>query len=176
MFHIIVMDMNEKPMKIELVSNNGQLNFPVNAARVNENSPNGTVVGTVTAYDQDAVQSLAFSLDDDATGAFAVDSSASCSNESFNDSTANTKCSTLLKVTDFLNHEADVSKSIIVRATDNNGLHHSQLFSIAVIDQNDRPTDIKLNGIYNGSVNENENNKLIGTFSTEDEDINERHT
>ena len=163
-------------MKIELGSNSGQLNFPINAARIKENSPNGTVIGTVTAYDQDAVQSLEFSLDDDANGAFAVDSSASCSNQSLNDSTANTICSTLLKVAGLLNYENAVRKSIIVRATDNNGLHHSQLFSIAVMDQNDRPTDIKLDGIYNGSVNENENNELIGSFSTEDEDRNQTHT
>ena len=167
---IMIEDVNESPTMIELVSTNGQLKFPKNAARVNENSPAGTIVGTLTAYDQDAVESLTFSLDNDADGAFAVESSTSCSNASVNGTSPHTVCSALLKVNGALNYEKDTQKSIIVRVTDSKGLHHTQLFNVNIMDKNDKPTDIILNGLYTGFVSENENSELIGSLQTKDED------
>ena len=162
-------------MKIEFVPKGGQLSFPKNAARINENSPVGTVVGTLIAYDEDAIERLSFSLDDDAKGAFMVDSSSSCSNTTVNGSSMQTVCSVQLKVSGALDYEKDASRSIVVRATDSKGLHHSQMFTISLVDQNDQPTDITLNGLYRGLVNENENNALIGTLETQDEDSKQRH-
>ena len=151
------------------------MSFPKNAARINENSPVGTVVGTLIAHDEDAVERLSFSLDDDAKGAFMVDSSSSCSNTTVNGSSLQTVCSVQLKVSGALDYEKDASRSIVVRATDSKGLHHSQMFTISLVDQNDQPTDITLNGLYRGFVNENENNALIGTLETQDEDTEQRH-
>ena len=151
------------------------MNFPKNNAHINENSPIGTVVGTLVAHDEDAVEKLSFSLDDDANGAFTVDSSStSCSNTSVNGSSLQTVCIVLLKVSGMINYEKDVNKSIVVRVVDSKGLHHSQLFVVTVVDQNDKPTDITVNGLYRAFVNENENNALIGTLETRDED-NEQH-
>lgn len=175
-FIIIIEDVNESPTKIDFVSKGGQLSFPKNAARINENSPAGTVVGTLIAHDEDAVERLSFSLDDDAKGAFMVDSSSSCSNTTVNGSSLQTVCSVQLKVSGALDYEKDASRSIVVRATDSKGLHHSQMFTISLVDQNDQPTDITLNGLYRGFVNENENNALIGTLETQDEDTEQRHS
>ena len=167
--------MNESPTKIELVSKGGQLSFPKNAARINENSPVGTVVGMLIAHDEDAVESLSFSLDDSAKGAFMADSSPSCSNTTINGTSLQTVCSVLLKVSGALDYETDANRSIVVRATDSKGLHHSQMFTISLVDQNDHPTDITLNGLYTGFVNENDNNALIGTLETQDKDSKQRH-
>ena len=129
----------------------------------------------MVAHDEDAVESLTFSLDADSNGAFVVDSSASCSNTSVSGSSPQTVCRTLLKVSGMINYEKAVNRSIIVRVTDTKGLHHSQLFTVTVVDQNDKPTDITLNGLFTAFVNENENNKLIGTLETQDEDNGQRH-
>ena len=149
--------------------------FTNNSARINENSPIGTAVGTLIARDEDTVESLSFSLEDDAKGAFSVDSSATCINKTIIGSSLQTVCSALLKVSGLLNYEKDANKSIIVRVTDRGGLHHSQMFTISVVDQNDQPTDITLNGLYVGFVNENEANTLIGTLETEDEDYEQHY-
>ena len=151
------------------------MSFPKNAALINENSLVGTVVGTLIAHDEDAVESLSFSLDDNAKGAFMVDSSPSCSNTTVNGTSLQTACSVLLKVSGALDYEKDANRSIVVRATDSKGLHHSQMFTISLVDQNDQPTDITLNGLYTGFVNENDNNALIGTLETQDEDTEQRH-
>ena len=163
-------DVNEAPTKIEITSDGGQISFPKNLPRVNENTAVGTIVGTLHAYDEDAVESLRFSLDDDGNGTFSVDNTASCSNSSDSGKTLHTVCTALVKVAAAINYEEDSTKTVIVRVEDNKGLHHSQHFSVVVRDQNDRPSDIWLNGLYTGYVNENENNQLIATFETSDED------
>ena len=167
--------MNESPTTIELLAKGGQLAFTKNAARINENSPIGTAVGMLVAHDEDTVESLSFSLDEDAKGAFSVDSSATCINKTVIGSSLQTVCSTLLTVSGVLNFEKDANKSVIVRVTDKGGLHHSQAFTISVVDQNDQPTDISLNGIHVGFVNENEAKILIGTLETEDEDYGQHY-
>ena len=71
-FTIIVQNVNEAPVSIVFKSTGGQLIFPENQARVNENSNVGVVVGTIQATDKDAGQTLVFSLDDNAGGLFSV--------------------------------------------------------------------------------------------------------
>ncbi|XP_065053229.1 protocadherin Fat 4-like isoform X4 [Rhopilema esculentum] len=175
-FVIVVQDVNEAPTKIEITSDRGQISFPKNLPRVNENTAVGTIVGTLHAYDEDAVESLRFSLDDDGNGTFSVDNTASCSNSSDSEKTLHTVCTALIKVAGAINYEEDSTKTIIVRVEDNKGLHHSQLFSVVVRDQNDRPSDIWLNGLHTGYVNENEDNQLIATFETIDEDIGQSYS
>ena len=173
---IIVEDVNEAPTKIEISQEGGQLPFSKNSPRVNENSQNGVVIGTVFAYDDDLVESLKFSLDSDANGKFSISGAAVCSNTSQPGAISkHTNCKTQLMVAGTLDYEVSPSLAIIVRVTDNNGLHHSQLFNVTIADRNDKPTDITLNGAYVGMVNENANNALIATLETEDEDSSQTH-
>lgn len=174
-FYILIEDVNESPTHIELTSNGGQSIFPKNAAIVKENSPAGAVIGTLTAYDEDAVEGLTFSLDNDGSGAFSVDGTVSCSNTSANGTTPSTVCSTLLKVAGAVNYERASNMTLIVRVVDGKGLHHSHLFHVGVMDQNDRPTDVSLNGLDTGYVNENENNQLIANLESKDEDDSQSH-
>ena len=71
-FTIVVKNVNEAPVSSVFKSTGGQLTFPDNQARVNENSNVGVVVGTIQATDKDAGQTLVFSLDDNAGGLFSV--------------------------------------------------------------------------------------------------------
>ena len=49
---------------------------------VDENQPEGTVIGTVQANDQDTVTDLLFTLINDANGAFRLDNNVTCRNVS----------------------------------------------------------------------------------------------
>ena len=65
-FTIIIKDVHEAPLNTTLTSTDGQQSFDEDNPKVNENSANGTAVGTLMSLDQDAEQHLTFTLDDDA--------------------------------------------------------------------------------------------------------------
>ena len=60
--------------------------------------------------------------------------------------------------------------------TDNKGLFHTQLFTVRILDVNDRPTNITLSGRSVGYIRENSDNSLIGVLATSDEDTTQSHT
>ena len=78
-FTIEVLDVNEAPGTTQFLSLGGQLTFPDGRPKVRENSANGTVVGTIKAFDPDRKQTISFELEDDASGRFGLSSSVSCS-------------------------------------------------------------------------------------------------
>lgn len=86
-----------------------------------------------------------------------------------------TICSSVLRVSGGLNSEESANEDIIVRVTDNNGLFHTQLFSVRILDVNDQPTNITLNGGDVGYIEENSNNALVGELMTSDEDVTQSH-
>src|SRR5205085_8182129 len=110
-FAIGVNDVNEAPT-----------NLGLDHASVNENTPAGTLVGTVSASDPDH-DTLSYSLLDDAGGRFVVDASTGA----------------LTTATTF-NYEANSGFSITVRATDPEGLSVDRTFAIAVNDVTEAPT------------------------------------
>lgn len=154
-FSIIVLDVNEAPVSIELTRNS-----------VLENSRLGAVVGILSAKDKDAVQSLTFKLDDDSSGKFSLPSNVTCLNSSL----SGTLCTTNLSVSGDINYEDESSLDIIVRVTDNKGLFHIEMFNVTVIDENDAPTNVTLDGSASVSLAENSENVQIDTLLTDDED------
>jgi Cadherin-like/Cadherin domain/RTX calcium-binding nonapeptide repeat (4 copies) len=86
---------------------------------VAENSPNGTVVGTVTGVDPDAGTVLKYSLIDDADGRFLID--------------VNTGQLTVADSSQ-LDYEAASSEGIVVRAVDPGGLFVDKAFTIQLTD------------------------------------------
>jgi subtilisin-like proprotein convertase family protein len=84
-------------------------------AAVAENSPNGTIVGTLSATDPDPGDTATFSLADNAGGRFAISGSN-------------------LVVADgaLLYFESNTAHSVTVRATDSAGLTFDKVFNIAV--------------------------------------------
>ena len=154
-FSIIVLDVNEPPVSITLSSQS-----------VPENSKSGTRVGTLSATDSDAVQILTFKLDDDAAGKFSLEANTSCQNTSIG-----TDCTTGLLVNDDINYEDTSSLNIIVRVTDDKGLFHTELFNVTVIDMNDPPTNVTLDGSMAALIPENSKDVQIDSLITEDEDL-----
>lgn len=160
-FSIVVMDVNEAPVSIVL-----------DPKSVQENSKPGTRVGTLTATDTDAVQNLTFTLDDDAAGKCSLQSNTSCQNLV----STGTRCNADLVVSGAINYEDASSLDIIVRVTDDKGLFHTELFNVTVIDVNDPPTNVTLDGSASASIPENSKNVQIDTLLTEDEDQGQNYT
>ena len=168
-------NVNEAPINTTVTSASGQQSFPDNAPKVNENTAVGKTVGTLEALDHDEVQNLTFSLDDDANGKFTAGSQVTCHNIT-NIPGVKTKCTTLLQVSGKLNFETSPSEDILVRVTDPSGLFHVQLFQVAILDVNDRPSNITFAGGDTVFIDENEDNGYVGDLATTDEDANQTHS
>lgn len=160
-FSISVLDVNEAPVSIVLSSSD-----------VNENSKLGTLVGTLMAIDTDAVQNLTFNLDDDAGRKFSLQSNSSCQSISPN----GTRCTTELLVSGDINFEDTSSLDVIVRVTDYKGLFRTHLFNVTVIDVNDPPTNVTLDGSVSALIPENSKGVQVDSLITEDEDQSQNFT
>ena len=174
-FIIVVENINEAPINISLTSKSGQQSFPDNIPKVNENSKRGTTVGSFHALDHDEVQTLNFSLNDDASGKFTVGASVFCDNNTYIPG-VKTKCTTLLKVSGDLDYETSSREDILVCVTDDSGLLRVQPFKVTILDVNDRPTNITLAGGNTAFIEENLNYGFVGELATIDEDINQTHS
>lgn len=173
-FIIVVENVNEAPINTTLSSASGQQSFPDNTPTVNENSAANTTVGTLQAMDHDEVQSLTFSLDDDVNGKFTAGSQVTCHNIT-NIPGVKTMCTALLQVSGDLNYEASPSEDIVVRVSDPSGLFHVQSFKVAILDVNDRPSNITLAGGDTAFISENIKNGYVGDLASTDEDANQTH-
>ena len=108
---------------------------------VDENAPNGTLVGVAVAVDPDVGDTFTYELLDDASGRFAIDS---VTGEAVVANSA------------LLDYEVATSHNIIIKATDNSGLSYQKTFTTQVLDisENEAPTDITfslpsvVNGLY----------------------------
>ena len=173
-FTIEVLDVNEAPVNLNLTSQAGQLSFPAGSPRVNENSVSGTTLGTLEALDQDSVQKLTFKLDNDAGGKFVLGPTPTCQHVT-NIPGYNTKCTTVIRVSGFLDYEATAEHTITVRVIDARGLFSTQQFKIRVVDRNDRPVNVTIAGGYLATVDENSNGALVGELVTSDQDVAQTH-
>jgi hypothetical protein len=152
-FVITVTDVNEAPTDITTTG----LSVP-------ENSPNGTVVGSVTGVDPDTsapFNTLTYSLTNNAGGRFAINSS---------NGTVTVANGALL------DYETNTSHTITVQVTDGGtpGLSYSKNFLVIVTNVNEAPTNITINP---SSLPENAGaNHLVGTFTTTDPDAGDSFT
>ena len=160
-FSISVLDVNEAPVTIVLSSSD-----------VKENSKPGTLVGTLMAADNDTAQNLTFKLDDDAGGKFSLQSNSSCQSIS----PTGTLCTTELLVSGDINNEDTSRLDIIVRVTDNKGLFRTEMFNVTVIDVNDPPTNVTLDGSGSALIPENSKGVQVDSLITEDEDQGQNFT
>ena len=106
-------------------------------------------------------------------GRFTLDNKATCHNDT-SDPHVKTKCSCKLLVSGRLNYEDISSHLIIVEVSD--GKHSAvNNFTIVLVDQNDRPENVTIQGSLSGRVKENANDALIGELVTSDEDGSQSH-
>jgi len=142
---ITVTDVNEAPTDIALSSSS-----------VNENTPSGTAVGTLSAADPDSGNTFTYALatgtGSDDNGSFTID--------------GNT-----LKTNAVFNYDVKQSYKIRVRTTDQNGLFFEEAFTISITEVNVAPTDISLSAT---SIAENcSPNTEVGTLSAVDTNTSE---
>lgn len=127
-------------------------------ASLDEGRPANTVIGALSATDQDANETFTYSL---VSGAGSVD------NNKFN------IFSNTLRANQIFNFETQSTFTIRVRVTDGASNSFEDSLLIIVNDLNDQPTDIQ---ISKDSVEENRpQNFLVGTLTTSDEDLAQTH-
>jgi uncharacterized protein len=97
----------------------------IDDSHVDENAPAGTLVGTVSAEDPDPEDVLSYSLVNNAGGLFAIESATGA-----------------LTTTAALDHEAQASYDLVVRATDPGGLSTERTITISVDNFNEAPTAV----------------------------------
>ncbi len=138
---INVADLNEGPTELTLSSND-----------VAENDA-GAVVGTLSAFDPDAGDSLTFTVSDDR---FEI-----VGNE--------------LKIKNGVSFDYEPADTIDVSVTaaDQGGLETTQTFTVNISDINESPTDI---GLSKTSVDENDSGAVVATLSASDPDANDTAT
>ncbi len=133
------------------------------ADAVDENAANGTVVGvTALASDVDATNNtIAYTLDDNAGGRFAIDSS-----------------SGVVTVADgtLLDREAAASHDITVRATSSDGSFNTQTMTISVNDVNETPTDIAPGSFSVDELIDTTGGLSVGSLTATDQDLGETFT
>ena len=104
---------------------------------------------------------------------FSINSTVDCHNRTSHHH-INTVCSSELLVSDSLDYEDMPSNEIIVEVSD--GTHTSvSNFTINLVDQNDPPENVTIQGSLTGRVKENANDELIGELVTSDEDASQSH-
>jgi VCBS repeat-containing protein len=103
--------------------NEAPFDLVIDDSHVAENAPAGTLVGTASADDPDPEDVLSYSLVDDAGGLFAIDSATGA-----------------LTTTAALDHEAQASYDLVIRATDPDGLSTQRTVTISVDNVNEAPT------------------------------------
>jgi VCBS repeat-containing protein len=147
-FTIAVADVNEAPGSLDL-----------NASKVAENAGEGTVVGTVSAADADAGDTLSYALSDDAGGRFAID--------------PDTGVITVADGAAF-DHESAAQHSIEVTVTDADGLSATRSFVIDVTGVNEAPGGFALGA---SEIAEDAGaGTVVGTVSATDPDTGETLT
>ncbi len=120
---------------------------------VAENAPAGTVVGTASASDPDAGDTLQFALSDDADGRFAIDADTG---------------QIVVAEGASLDHEAGTSHTVTVKVTDAAGHELEESFTIGVGDVNEAIEDLVFSGT---TVAENAPaGTVVGTASASDPD------
>ena len=137
---------------------------------VDENTKVGSKLGTVNGFDGDYSSTLSFLLDDDSNGTFSLQTSARCRNVSFPQN-VKISCTASLVLAKDVNFEVKHQHEIVVRVTDQAGLHRIQRFTVTIIDMNDQSSDILLNGKHTVTLNEGKyKSQRIGQLTTLDED------
>ncbi|MEZ4885108.1 MAG: cadherin domain-containing protein [Chitinophagales bacterium] len=141
-FNILITDTNDAPTALLM-----------EVQQIAENQPIGTIISQLSTQDPDALDQFTYQL---------VNGTGSQDNSSF------AIIGKQLVTTVAFNFEVKNSYNIRLQTNDGNGGTFQQAFTIAVTDENDAPTLLKLS---NAMVSENQSvGVFIGTFSTVDED------
>ena len=125
------------------------------ALTISENATNGQFVGSVVGVDSDPSQNWTYALLNSSGGRFAVD--ATTGRVSVADGT-------------LLNYEAATSHSVVMQATDMNGLSFTKTMSISVTNLNEAPIITSNGGGTTAAISVAENLTAVTTVTSTDVD------
>ncbi|KAH9509351.1 hypothetical protein Btru_046829 [Bulinus truncatus] len=162
-----VKDINEPPYSLQLTSNNALMTYPTNKPVVKENIP-AVVIGTVLVLDPDKGDNITFSISSDK---FRI-TSAKCITISSNNTNY---CTGKLVNLAGLNYEDTPFVVLKITAQDLLRLVIQLEVNITVINMDDPPKDILINGNVADSISVPENSKNFteALLETVDEDIDD---
>ncbi|KAH9509326.1 hypothetical protein Btru_046779 [Bulinus truncatus] len=162
-----VKDINEPPYLLQLTSNNALMTYPTNKPVVKENIP-AVVIGTVSVLDPDKGDNITFSVSSDK---FRI-TSAKCITISSNNTNY---CTGKLVNLAGLNYEDTPFVVLKITAQDLLRLVIQLEVNITVINMDDPPKDILINGNVADSISvpENSKNFTAAVLETVDEDIDD---
>ena len=150
---LAVVDKNERPFNLTFTDLNGQQSFSIGKPVVNENTHMSATVGTVIVYDVDKGDKVSIKLDDDAGGLFQLTGQTNCAQ-----TTSSVRasvlhpfsyvisewyiqgCSVSVSVNGPLDFESAQSHDIVIRATDLSNSSTVAVFTIKVLNVNEKPT------------------------------------
>jgi alkaline phosphatase D len=139
------------------IINQNPYNIQLDNLSVQENSPTGTIVGHLSASDNDEEDTHLFGLVDNANGRFEIDSNK-------------------LVVNNYalLDYESNQYHSVSVFTVDNRGAYFQRDFNISILDVNEPPINILLTDtIFEGN---NPIGTTISSIEAEDPDFGENFT
>ena len=139
--------------------NDAPTDLGISSSIVAEHATNGTTVGSVTPTDPDSGDTFTYQLTDTAGGRFAINAATG-----------------EITVADgsLLHYEVASSHDVTVRVTDSGGLTYDKIFTIALTDINEAPTDLTLSS--NTVVENATNGTVIGTVTGTDFDTGDSLT
>ena len=144
----------EKALTVTVTNvNEGPTDVSLGANTIAENAIVGTLVGSLGTIDPDAADIFTYTL---------ISGSGDSDNSSF------TIVDGTLRSTTSFNFELKSNYSVRIRATDAGSLSFEKAFAITVVDVNEGPSDVLLNGT---SISENQSvGATVGTLTTLDPD------
>ncbi|XP_033733451.1 protocadherin Fat 4-like [Pecten maximus] len=165
-------DENESPYGIYLKSYNGQVPFEDNEPLIRENMKGVSMIGTIFVADIDSNDNVLLSLPQNADGRVSIVQQRCIARQG-----VNTVCTATVAAEGEFDHEVEPQVNISIKAVDKGGLQTIKHLSIQVLDMNDPPLDILIDGesVTNISVPENANHYAMGKLTAVDEDENDGH-
>ncbi|XP_074662803.1 protocadherin Fat 4-like [Tubulanus polymorphus] len=172
-FVITVLDDNDPPQSIEVTAK-VTANQGLNGIKVLENTPSTTELGEISGIDPDNNDALTFQLGSNDVKLGQVTCSTKVKGfKKF------TECKAKILLNVEPNYETKKKYNIPVTVVDKLGKTLTSPFIIEVMDSNDPPVNILVDGQDKTDISTVENlpvNKVIATFKAVDEDVEQKHT
>lgn len=139
-------------------TNDAPTDILLNKVNVDENMPLGTVIGTLTAIDDDVLDTHTFEL---------------VAGTGSNDNAKVAITGSILTTASVYNFEKQNTLQILIKAIDSYSATYTKSFTITINDKNDTPT--KIVSLGDSAVELNPSGTFVDTLFTLDEDIADTH-
>ncbi|XP_052104048.1 protocadherin Fat 4-like isoform X4 [Mytilus californianus] len=165
-FVLSVMNVNEAPFGLALKSVSGQTpSFQTNRPIIDENKPTETLIGRLIVLDPDVTDTVTFG---------STSTKIKLYNQKCIPLTQGIRCTADVRSSESFDFETETSVSLLFYAVDNEGSKISQQTTLTIIDANDAPSDIIVDGTLD--IPENSVDVVMATLSATDPDTTQTHS